>query len=94
MSSNISNMNYVIEQVCANAIAVVERYIDSGVVEDDSMYDEICEAQKAVDHAWDVCKSRKSQRICRAAWTACLSAKTDHISSAKMNVDEYKELVK
>jgi hypothetical protein len=80
-----------IEKTCADAIAVVERYLFTAA--DSDMMNEICEAKDAVESAWDVCKSPKSHRQCRAAWTACLSAKTGHTSTAEMYVDEYWEQV-
>jgi hypothetical protein len=81
-----------IEQTCADAIAVVERYLFTAA--DSDMRDELHEAARTVSYVWDVCKSRKSHRQCRAAWTACLSAVTGHTSTAEMYVDEYWELVK
>tara|TARA_R110002074_G_scaffold366071_3_gene539932 strand:+ start:427 stop:678 length:252 start_codon:yes stop_codon:yes gene_type:complete len=77
-----------IEQTCKDAIAVVERYLAGDLVAAD-MYDELQEAQDAVDDAWDNSNSRKSNRTCRAAWHACLAAKNDEWSLAKMYVNEY-----
>ena len=83
-----------IEQTCKDAIAVVERYLDSNVVVHyaDS-FAALCEAQDAVDKAWDNSNSRKSNRTCRAAWHACSTAKNDERSLAKMYVNGYWELV-
>ena len=81
-----------IEQVCKDAITVVEKYLAGDLVAAD-MYDELQEAQDAVDDAWYVAKSRKSQRMCRAAWHACLAAKNDERDIAKMYVKEFWEQV-
>ena len=93
-----------IEKTCADAIAVVERYLANDVPAYD-MRNELYEAREAVDSAWDVIhRSRKSLRLppleklhhcmCRAAWHACLAAKSDEIMLAEKYVEEYKELVK
>tara|TARA_R110000765_G_scaffold407556_1_gene504945 strand:- start:432 stop:686 length:255 start_codon:yes stop_codon:yes gene_type:complete len=76
------------EQICKDAIEVVERYLASDLVAAD-MHDELREAQDAVDDAWDMSNSRKSHRICRAAWHACLAAKNDERSLAKVSVNEF-----
>jgi hypothetical protein len=83
------------EQICKDAIAVVERYLASDLVAAD-MYDELQEAQDAVDDVWDESISRKATHLCRqcrAAWHACSAAKNDERVVAKTYVDEFWELV-
>ena len=75
------------EKVCAEAITSVEDYLANDMVAD--MYEELQEAQTAVDDAWDTVKSRKANRMCRAAWHACLAAKNDEQGIARMYVAEY-----
>ena len=87
-----------IEKTCADAIAVVERYLANDVPAYD-MRNELYEARGAVGdsweaRAWDVCKSHKPQRICRAAWHACDTAKDGEVILAKKYVEEYEDLVK
>ena len=83
-----------IEQICKDAIAVVERYLDSDVVVPYAdIFAELCEAQEAVDDACYESNSSKSHRTCRAAWQACLAAKHDECSLAKMYVNEFWEQV-
>ena len=80
-----------IEQVCKEAIKVVEKYL-AGDLEAADMYDifaALREAQDAVEAAWDEANSRKSNRICRAACHACSAAKNDERDIAKMYVNEY-----
>ena len=90
------------EQICKDAIAVVERYLDDGFVYwVGYMYDELQEALYAVEAAWHHANSHRSSlrkatrlcRLCRAAWLACLAAKNDERSLAKMWVNEYWEQV-
>ena len=86
-----------IEQICKDAIAVVESYLDSNVVVHYAdIFAALCEAQDAVDDAWDESISHKSTRLCRlcrAAWQACIAAKTDDCDVAKEYVNKYWELV-
>ena len=86
----MSNMN--IEQVCSDAIIEVESYLANNLVAGE-VYDELCEAQEAVDRAWDIAKSRTSHCMCRAAWHACLAAKNDERNIAKMYVNAFWEQV-
>ena len=79
-----------IEKTCADAIAVVERYL-TGDVSAYDMQDELFEAQEAVDRVWDgKCLSSKSHRQCRTAWNACLAAKNDKRIIAKTYVAEFR----
>ncbi len=79
-----------IEQVCKDAIAVVESYLANDAPAYD-MYDELHEASEAVDCAWDVCNSRKSHYICSNAWHACLAAKYDKRDIAEACIAKFKE---
>jgi len=78
-----------IEQVCKDAIKVVECYLANGAPAYDR-YDELYEAMEAVDKAWDVnlCEAGKYSNniICRAAWHACEAAKNDKDDLAKIYV--------
>ena len=82
-----------IEKTCADAIAVVERYL-TGDVSAYDMQDELFEAQEAVDCAWRECNSNKSRCLCFTAWWACSHAKDNERSIAKMYVDRFWGLVK
>ena len=83
-----------IEQTCKDAIAVVQRYLDSDVVEYYvDIFDELCEAQDAVYVAWYESNSHKSTRIRLTAWHACEAAKDDEWVIAKVYVDEFWGLV-
>ena len=85
-----------IEQVCEDAIAVVERYLANDLAAAD-MYDELQEALNAVEAAWHHANSHRSSlrkatrlcRLCRAAWLACLAAKNDERVIAKVSVNEF-----
>lgn len=81
------------EQICKDAIAVVERYLDDGFAHwVDYMHDELQEAQEAIDDVWDESISRKATRLCRqcrSAWHACLAAKNGERVVAKVYVDEF-----
>ena len=78
------------EEVCANAALVVEKYIftDNDKAAAD-MFDELKEAQNAVDVVWDTVTSRKARRVCRAVYHACLAARSDERFTARVYVDEY-----
>tara|TARA_R100000541_G_scaffold52965_1_gene60794 strand:+ start:616 stop:870 length:255 start_codon:yes stop_codon:yes gene_type:complete len=79
-----------IEQVCKDAIAVVERYIANDVPAY-IMSDELYEAREAVNRAWHACDAAKDIRVCRAAWHACDVAKNDELLVAKMFVNAFWE---
>ena len=82
-----------IEQVCKDAIAVVERYL-TGDVSAYDMQDELSKAQEAVDKAWDIkTLDRKSHCMCRAAWHACLAAKNDKRITAEACMAKFWEQV-
>jgi hypothetical protein len=99
-----------IEQTCADAIAVVERYLANTSARAFSpryrvyMMNEVCAAKDAVGDAWDSLLAveyagggsipKAANRLCCAAWWACAHTKDDECNLAKMYVDEYKELVK
>ncbi len=82
-----------IEQACKDAVVLVQSYLDGDLIAADMM-DELCEAQEAVDYAWDESSSRKADRMCRPAWHACIAAKNDERDIAKMYVNAFWEQVK
>tara|TARA_R110002074_G_scaffold366071_2_gene539929 strand:+ start:470 stop:727 length:258 start_codon:yes stop_codon:yes gene_type:complete len=83
-----------IEQICKDTITVVERYLDSNVVVHYAdIFAALCEAQDAVDKAWDESSSRKSDRMCWLAWYACDTAKNDECDIAKESIKEFWENV-
>ena len=81
-----------IEKTCADAIAVVERYL-AGDMYRCQRITEFNEAQGAVVKAWaSVTEGHrsKSYKLCRTAWNACLAAKNDKRIIAKTYVAEFR----
>ena len=84
-----------IEQICEDAIAVVEKYLTSGGCSvGDEMYQELSVVKEAVEKAWGRADSHKSRQLYRFTWHACVYARYDDRSIARKYVIEYKGLAK
>ena len=83
------------EQICKDAIKVVEKCITiGGCSVGDEMYQELSVVKEAVEKAWGRADSHKSRQLYRFTWHACAFARYDDRGIARNYVIKYKELAK